>query len=152
VLLRPSANAGTEIVERPPINDDPEEQGPGSVPKLRGVLWTFAHKGAGTMDSTPLLTDKCIYMAVKIPGGFDNYGKIYRLDRTTSKELWSFDDDGEMKAVFSTPCLADGRLYVGEGYHQDKKCKLYCLDAANGKKIWEMPTKSHTESSPTVAN
>jgi outer membrane protein assembly factor BamB len=151
-LLRPSASANTDVVARPSLIDDSGEQGTGNVPKLLGVAWTFPHKGAGTMDSTPLVTDKHIYVAVKIPGGFDNYGKVYCLDRATSKELWSFDDDGEMKAVFSTPCLAEGRLFVGEGYHQDKKCKLYCLDAATGKKVWELPTKSHTESSPTVAD
>jgi outer membrane protein assembly factor BamB len=55
-----------------------------------------------------------------------------------------------MKQVFSTPCLADGRLYVGEGFHQDKNCRLFCLDAATGQKKWEFATNSHTESSPIV--
>jgi outer membrane protein assembly factor BamB len=66
--------------------------------------------------------------------------------------IWRFDDDGEMKAVFSTPCIADGRLYIGEGFHQDSNCKLYCIDEATGKKLWDFPTASHTESSPCVAN
>jgi outer membrane protein assembly factor BamB len=149
--LADNANAGGErVLPSEPIDSPDGVAAAGNVPKLLGVAWTFPHKGTGTMDSTPLVTEKRIYTAVKIPGGFDNYGKIYCLDRATSKELWSFDDDGEMKAVFSTPCLADNRLYVGEGYHQDKKCKLYCLEADTGKKVWEFLTKSHTESSPTV--
>src|SRR5262249_39476070 len=59
----------------------------------------------------------------------------------------------EMKAIsISSPCLADGRLYIGEGYHQDSNCKLYCLNADSGAKLWEFPTGSHTESSPCVAD
>src|SRR5262249_19155973 len=30
-------------------------------------------------------------------------------------------------------------------------CRLYCLDAKTGKKLWEFQTASHTESSPCVA-
>src|SRR5262249_49293247 len=52
--------------------------------------------------------------------------------------------------VFSTPYVAEGRLYIGEGFHQDKFCRLFCLDAATGKKQWEFQTTSHTESSPCV--
>jgi outer membrane protein assembly factor BamB len=57
-----------------------------------------------------------------------------------------------MKQVFSSPCVADGRLYIGEGFHQDPDCKLYCLDAATGKKLWDFQCTSHTESSPTVVD
>ena len=102
------------------------------------------------MDSTPLVTEKYVYAAVKIPGGFDNYGRLYCLERATGKVVWTFNDKGKMKAVFSTPCLAEGKLYVGEGYHQDRTCKLYCLNPETGAKLWDFPTKSHTESSPTV--
>lgn len=123
-----------------------------AVPQFVGVAGKFQHEGEGTMDSTPLVTDKFIYAAVKIPGGFDNYGKLYCLDRATNKIIWTFNDNGRMKAVFSTPCLADGKLFVGEGYHQDRNCKLYCLDPEKGTKLWEFQTKSHTESSPCVVN
>src|SRR5262249_28866838 len=61
-----------------------------------------------------------------------------------------FNDDGDMKQVFSSPVIADGKVYIGEGYHQDKDCRLFCLDAATGKKLWEFQTTSHTESTPTV--
>src|SRR5205807_2793390 len=30
-------------------------------------------------------------------------------------------------------------------------CKLYCLDADTGAKVWDFQTASHTESSPCVA-
>jgi outer membrane protein assembly factor BamB len=54
--------------------------------------------------------------------------------------------------VFSSPCVADGRVFIGEGFHQHSGCKLFCLDADTGKKLWEVPTGSHTESSPCAAD
>src|SRR5262249_2531711 len=68
---------------------------------------------------------------------------------------WKFNNNDDlvlMKQGFSTPCLADGRLYVGEGFHQDKECRLFCLNADTGAKIWEFETSSHTESSPCIVN
>jgi outer membrane protein assembly factor BamB len=80
------------------------------------------------------------------------FGVLYCLERHTGAVIWSFDNDGDMKQVsISSPCLANGRLYIGEGFHQDSDCKLYCLDAETGKKLWEKVTKSHVESSPRVA-
>src|SRR5439155_1270427 len=52
----------------------------------------------------------------------------------------------------SSPCLAEGRIYVGEGLHKDNDCRLFCLDANNGQKIWEYKTHSHTESTPCVVD
>ena len=61
-----------------------------------------------------------------------------------------FNNNGDMKPVFSSPCVWNGRLYIGEGFHSDMMCKLYCIDAAKGEKLWEFATKGHTESSPRV--
>ncbi len=65
---------------------------------------------------------------------------------------WTFNDGGKMKNVFSSPCVVDGRLYTGEGFHQHSQCKFYCLNADTGAKVWEVQTSSHTESSPCVAD
>src|SRR5262249_48618605 len=45
-----------------------------------------------------------------------------------------------------------GRLYFGEGYHQDHACRLFCLDAQTGDRaLWAFPTASHVESSPSIS-
>jgi outer membrane protein assembly factor BamB len=116
------------------------------------VVWTFEAKDRGTLASSPLVVGDRIYIGAAHSSGFTAYGALYCLDRVTGQPLWSFTDDDGMKQVFSTPCVADGRLYVGEGFHQDSACKLYCLEADTGKKLWEFPTTSHTESSPCVVN
>jgi outer membrane protein assembly factor BamB len=100
--------------------------------------------------SSPAVDGERVYVGVVFPPPFGG-GAVYCIDRATGKELWMFNDKGDMKDVFSSPCAADGRLYIGEGFHQDAECKLYCLDASTGRKIWDFATASHTESSPCLS-
>jgi outer membrane protein assembly factor BamB len=115
----------------------------------------FAPQGiGGAMYARPLIDGDRIYAAVAYqPSAFGTPGNLYCIERSTGKVLWDFNSvNGQrMKEVFSSPCIADGRVFVGEGFHSDSDCKLYCIDAATGKKLWEHPTGSHTESSPCVA-
>ncbi len=112
----------------------------------------FTPQGKGFIASQPLVVDDRIYTAVAHASAFRPYGKVYCVERSTGTVLWNFNDGGQMKQVFSSPCLVDGKIYIGEGFHSDARCKLYCLDAATGKKVWDYQTESHTESSPCVAN
>jgi outer membrane protein assembly factor BamB len=54
------------------------------------------------------------------------------------------------KAVFSSPVVAGGRVYCGEGFHEDKDCNLYCLNATTGEVLFTVPSHSHVEGSPAV--
>ncbi len=58
--------------------------------------------------------------------------------------LWSFPTSG---AVTSSPCAADGRIYVGS---QDTY--LYCLNARTGDLVWRFKTGGRIESSPAIVN
>jgi outer membrane protein assembly factor BamB len=114
------------------------------------VIWTFEAVDRGSIASSPLVAGERVYVATAHQAGFTAFGALYCFDRNTGKTVWRFDNDEDMKEVFSSPCLDGGRLYIGEGFHQDGQCKLYCLDAASGKKLWDFRTDSHTESSPCV--
>jgi outer membrane protein assembly factor BamB len=128
------------------VSGDPVMDGAG----LTGLAWQFQVTEEGAFYSSPLLVGDRVYIAAAHGRAF-TYGRLYCLDRATGTKLWEFDNDGVMKQVFSTPCEADGRLYIGEGFHQDAGCHLFCLDADSGQKRWDFPTSSHTESSPCVA-
>jgi outer membrane protein assembly factor BamB len=115
-------------------------------------VWVFMPPQRGGMIVSSCLKEGGrVYVAAAHKQGAQFFGTLYCLDARTGKIVWAFDDDGDMKQVFSTPCIADGRLYVGEGFHENKACKLYCLEARTGKKLWDFATDSHTESSPCVA-
>ncbi len=126
-------------------------RGPAAIGSVR-VAWEFRPDERGQFLSTPCVVGDRVYVAAAHAKGLSTYGILYCLDRATGKELWRFDDDGGLQQVFSSPRAADGRLYFGEGLHQDRACKVYCLDAATGAKVWEFATNSHTESSPCVAD
>jgi outer membrane protein assembly factor BamB len=114
------------------------------------IIWTFVPSGEGWIVSSPVVVDDRVYTAVAQYNRHSTQGVVYCLDRHTGKRLWVFDDDGGMKQVFSSPAVVEGRLYIGEGFHQDSRCKVYCVDVATGKKLWDFRTNGHTESSPCV--
>jgi outer membrane protein assembly factor BamB len=109
----------------------------------------IAENGNGMVLSSPLVAGNRAYVGVA-HGAIARYGVVYCIDLATQKTLWTFDAGGKMKQCYSSPFLADGRLYIGEGLHDDQNCKLYCIDAKTGKQVWEFATASHTEASPVV--
>jgi outer membrane protein assembly factor BamB len=115
------------------------------------LVWTFKLPDKGAIASSPLAAGERVYVAAAHDSVFHPYGALYCLDRATGRPIWAFHDGKKMKQVFSSPVVVEGRLYIGEGFHQDDECKVYCLDAATGKKLWERPTRSHTEATPFVA-
>jgi outer membrane protein assembly factor BamB len=117
-----------------------------------GVAWTFEPADRGAIYSTPVVAGDCVYVAAALSKGFSQYGKLFCLELATGKQIWEFDDDGQMMPVFCSPCVAGDRLYVGQGFHTDGGCKFFCLDAATGQKVWEFATGSHLESTPAVAD
>jgi outer membrane protein assembly factor BamB len=123
-----------------------------AAPDRPRVVWTFEPPERGAIISTPLVAGDRVYVSAIHDRGLHPGGAVYALDRATGKAVWKFDDDGEMLHTYSSPCVADGRLYVGEGMHANFECKFYCLDAATGKKLWHHAAAGHIESSPCVAD
>ena len=95
-----------------------------------------------------------LYLGAAKIGLSSSYGSVFCLDRNNGKVHWKFDNDEDMNPVFCTPTVFEGKVYVGEGLHTDKKCRLFCLDGSNGKPAWAKPfeTTSHTEGNPRVVN
>lgn len=119
---------------------------------LPHIRWQFWPRQRGLIASSPVVVGDRVYAAALVFDGASQQGTLYCVDTATGHELWRFNDEGAMKPVFCTPCIASGRLYIGEGFHQDADCKMYCLDANTGVKQWEFLTASHTEASPCVVD
>src|SRR5262245_12448265 len=107
------------------------------------VIWTFEPDERGAIWSSPLVTNERIYAGVIHDVGLSTAGAVYCLDRATGKVIWKFDDDGRMQHMFSSPCFWENRLYIGEGMHQNFECKLYCLNAESGVKLWDFAVGNH---------
>lgn len=79
---------------------------------------------------------------------FSATGRVLCFDLATGKQSWEAET---RYPVFSSPTVSGGKVFVGEGFHQDSDCSLYAFDANSGGKLWSFTTGSHLESSPCVA-
>ena len=61
----------------------------------------------------------------------------------TNNTIWNYTTGG---AVWSSPAVVDGRVYVGSWDY-----KVYCLDASTGAHVWNYATGGSVRSSPAVA-
>jgi outer membrane protein assembly factor BamB len=108
-----------------------------------------------------LLSDKAINTAPVVDGHFvyaahgeDNpdtpdQGRVVCLDASKIKDkqpalVWKVDD---IKVKFASPIIDQGRLYV-----VDEGCKMFCLDAKTGAKIWSHKYGRACMGSPILAD
>src|SRR5690606_38321060 len=124
----------------------------------RAPSWEYIlPQNIGEISSSPQVHGHHLYVAVNHPtlNFVTQQATMDCLDlkKDPSSEnpvVWKFDDDGNLAQMFSSPRIADNRLYFGEGFHQDQGCRLFCLDALTGKPLWNFTTASHTESTPCI--
>jgi outer membrane protein assembly factor BamB len=136
-----AAPAAAQLKEKPP-----------EKPSLFKVAWEAKAEPRinGMYASSPLLDGDAIYASYS---GTTGYATMVKLDRQTGLKKWEFyGKNDDYRQSISSPCIADGKLYFGEGFHDDKRCRVFCVDADKGTELWVFTTEGQTESSPAVAN
>jgi outer membrane protein assembly factor BamB len=71
--------------------------------------------------------------------------KMYAVDAATGNPIWRTDLDDPTKGfhLWSSPLVSDGKVYVGLASHCDHPCvrgRVVCLDASNGRVLWQFYT------------
>ncbi len=136
----------------------------GAVPGSTGPLerpraaWKEGFGGGANVDSSPAVVGNRVYVGLGSSGFGGARGAVACLDAGTGAVVWTWDGKGELdpplKPVFSSPAVSvdPPRLVIGEGYHEDRDCRLLCLDLSGGKPrlAWAVQTTSHVESTPCV--
>ena len=114
------------------------------------ISWLFKGTGGVVTDfsSSPAVVGAQVYITAAQGSLFSSGGAVHCLDANRGVSLWRYDTSVQ---IFSSPTVAGGRVYVGEGFHQDADCHLHCLDANNGRVIWTFKTTSHVESTPFIS-
>src|SRR5271157_4135954 len=77
-------------------------------------------------------------------GELDHAGTASTTPTQGSGPIWNFTTGWYVE--YSTPVVANGRIYVGSD-----DCKLYCLNATTGVKIWSYTAGNEVRISPAVA-
>ena len=119
-------------------------------PTNPAVSWLFKGEGDVVVDfvSSPAVVGPLVYVSAARGSFFSSGGTVYCLNTYNGRDFWRLEGPVQ---IFSSPTVVGGRVYVGEGFHQDADCHLYCLDANNGHLIWKFKTASHVESTPFVS-
>jgi|GEM_PF-778885 len=138
--------------------------GDSPAPQRPKVLWRCDlgfGRGRFYVHSTPTVLGDCAYCGLlhEIQGQTRGYlvcvSIAPRLSDTgetlpPGSVLWRFDAEGTLKPIYASATVRAGRLYIGEGYHQDRDCRLLCLEAGSGQLLWQHQTRSHVESTPAL--
>ncbi len=121
--------------------------GPGPINSQ--IAWAFEDDEFrfGDFSSSPAPVEGKVYVGSAQAMVFSSFGVVYCLNADDGGVIWKFKTKRE---IFSSPAVANGRVYIGEGLHRDVDSRLYCLDAETGELLWDFQTDSHVESSPTV--
>ncbi len=101
-----------------------------------GLAWSYATATTRGLEATPLVVDGVLYAT-------GSWSVVFALDARTGRELWRYDPEVPRETGRKACCdvvnrgvaLYEGRVYVGtlDG-------RLLALDAASGKKVWEVQT------------
>ena len=120
-------------------------------PRLTDVKVFEVPGSTQVMSNITVDGDRLYFGAQRIRSSIE--GQLLCLDRHSGAVHWKFEADDDLKPVFCTPTVSAGRVYCGEGMHESRNCRLFCLDAATAKPAWENPFQatSHTEGAPALA-
>jgi outer membrane protein assembly factor BamB len=67
--------------------------------------------------------------------------------------VWSKSQPAIKLPTVCAPAVVGGKLFFGDGMHQNSNPTLYCVDAGNGAAVWQLAVAgdlSHIEGTPTV--
>lgn len=112
-------------------------------------IWSYP-LGPGSINCSPVVQGSLVYIGQGEENeGETTQGRVVCLDGskvTNGKPALVWKLDG-IKAKFASPVLHDGKLYMCGDTGQ-----LYCIDASNGKLLWEYLYGKNTKGSPVLAD
>jgi len=101
-----------------------------------GFAWDYdlgTHRG---QEATPIVVDGVMYTS-------GTWGYVYAVDARSGKEIWRYDPGAAHLAARNPCCDLVNRgvaVWKGRVYVASVDGRLHALDAATGKKIWEVDT------------
>jgi outer membrane protein assembly factor BamB len=118
-------------------------------PTTPKILWTFRETAFTPSDfsSSPAIVGNRVYVASANIDVVGRSGFIYCLNANTGQRIWQVPTKQE---VYCSPAVVDGRVYVGEGLHENTGSLFRCLDAKTGDLLWQFKTNSHAEGPSTI--
>ena len=117
------------------------------LPASPPTRWIHTDKDNAQYLSSPVAVNGRCFVGASLFQSSNSFGAIECFDTQDGKLIWRALT---RHPVFSSPVISKGRVYCGEGLHEDNDCQLYCLDAQSGKTVFTIKTHGHVEASPTL--
>ncbi|HEV7136979.1 MAG TPA: PQQ-binding-like beta-propeller repeat protein [Steroidobacteraceae bacterium] len=123
-----------------------------SVKRL-GLAWVLNIDSPMGLDTEPIVVDGTIYAT----GSLD---RVYGVDAASGRLLWQFDPHVRLSVMRNSWAARSNRgvaVYRGKVYFGTGDCRLFALDAASGKELWNVPvcvdtTQTGITGAPTVGD
>jgi quinohemoprotein ethanol dehydrogenase len=124
----------------------------GNVARL-GLAWALDIDSPMGLATEPIVVDGSIYAS----GSLD---RIYAIDAASGRLLWQFDPHVRLSVMRNSWAARTNRgvaVYRGRVYFGTGDCRLFALDAATGKALWNSPvcvdtTQTGITGAPTVGD
>ena len=83
---------------------------------MAGTFSAAQHFAKPHIDSSPAISDGAVFVGLAELSTFSTGGHVLCLELSSGKVRWQRKT---RYPVFSSPAVVGGRVFVGEGYHQD---------------------------------
>lgn len=117
----------------------------GNVAQL-GLAWSYDLESQRGVEATPLVVDGVMYVTA-------SWSIVHAIDVRSGKRLWVHDPQVDRSKGYRGCCDVVNRgvaLWQGKVYVASYDGRLIALDAATGKKAWEVDTISDKRFSYTI--
>ena len=96
------------------------------------IMW---EKDIGVGFSSISIKDNLLYTMGSVEKSDTTFDVVYCIDARNGDEIWRFEyacPQGEYKGPRATPVLSDGLVYT-----MSRRGHIFCLDATDGRMIWQ---------------
>ncbi|WP_065751403.1 PQQ-dependent dehydrogenase, methanol/ethanol family [Bradyrhizobium paxllaeri] len=114
--------------------------------KTLGLVWSYPLESSRGVEATPVVVDGIMYQTA-------SWSVVHAIDARTGKRIWTFDPKIDREKGYRGCCDVVNRgvaLWKGKVYFGAYDGRLFALDAATGKVVWEKDTIVSKEHSYTI--
>lgn len=118
-----------------------------------GLAWALDIDSPMGLATEPIVVDGVIYAT----GSLD---RVYAVDAASGRVLWQFDPHVRLSVMRNSWAARTNRgvaVWRGKVYFGTGDCRLFALDAASGRKLWDSPvcvdaTQTGITGAPTIGD
>lgn len=114
--------------------------------KRLGLVWSYPLESSRGVEATPVVVDGIMFQTA-------SWSVVHAIDARTGKQLWTFDPKVDREKGYKGCCDVVNRgvaLWKGKVFVAAYDGRLFALDAATGKVVWEKDTVASKEHSYTI--